>query len=342
MGRCYSHLSSCEREEISRALALGRSCRSVARQLCRSTSSISREIERNAAELHQYRATVAQWRARRRARKPRRSRKLRQPWLARYGGRRLGAGWSPQQIAARLRRDYPHDVDKRISHETIYAAIYIIPRGELRRTLVRCPRQHRKVRRPRHRSSERCGQIPNRTSIEVRPAEVETRLIPGHWEGDLLKGRANGSAVGSLVERTTRLVLLARIPGLDSRSVCQGFARKLQAVPQPLRKSMTYDQGREMARHELLSKKLRLQIYFADPHSPWQRGSNENTNGLLRQFLPKNADLAQLSQRDLNACDHLQVMYYLYTGQISVNGNRASLINAGAMVSLLSGRNSLR
>jgi IS30 family transposase len=301
MGQCYSHLSSCEREEISRGLALGRGCRSIAAQLCRSTSSISREIERNAGGRRQYRATVAQWRARRRARRPRRTRKLRQPWLARYVGARLGMGWSPQQIAARLRRDYPHDMDKRISHETIYAAIYIIPRGELRRTLVRCLRQHRKVRRPRHRSSERRGQIPNRTPIASRPPEVEARLIPGHWEGDLLKGRTNRSAVGSLVERTTRLVLLARIPGLDSRSVCQGFARKLRAVPQPLRKSMTYDQGREMARHELLGKKLRLQIYFADPHSPWQRGSNENTNGLLRQYLPKHADLAQLSQRELNA-----------------------------------------
>ena len=192
-------------------------------------------------------------------------------------------------------------MDKRVSHETIYAAIYIIPRGELRRTLVACLRQHRKVRRSRHRSSERRGQIPNRTPIAARPPEVEARLIPGHWEGDLLKGRTNRSAVGSLVERTTRLVLLARIPGLDSRSVCQGFAHKLQGVPQPLRKSMTYDQGREMARHELLGKKLRLQIYFADPHSPWQRGSNENTNGLLRQYLPKNADLAQLSPRELNA-----------------------------------------
>ena len=151
---------------------------------------------------------------------------------------------------------------KRISDETIYAAIYIIPRGELRRTLIGCLREHRKARRKRQRSGAKRGKIPNSTPITARPAEVEARLNPGHWEGDLLKGGADGSAVGSLVERTTRLVVLARIPELDSRSVVQGFARKLQGIPQPLRKSMTYDQGRDMARHELLSRKLRLRVYF--------------------------------------------------------------------------------
>jgi len=301
MGLRYHHLSALEREEISRGLVLGQSVRAIARGLGRNPASVSRELGRNADHHDGYRATRAQWRAQRRARQPRRARKLRQPWLARYVSERLAAGWSPQQIAARLKRDYPADVSKRISHETIYAGIYIIPRGELRKTLVACLRQHRKVRRPRHRSSERRGQIPNRTPIAARPAEVVTRLVPGHWEGDLLKGHANGSAVGSLVERTTRLVVLARMPGLDSRSVCQGFARKLGTIPQPLRKSLTYDQGREMARHEPMGKRLRMHIYFADPHSPWQRGSNENTNGLLRQYLPKSVDLAAFSQRELNA-----------------------------------------
>jgi transposase, IS30 family len=301
MGCCYNHLSAVEREEISRGLALGHSCRAIGRQLGRSASSVSREMRRNGDRAKRYRATIAQWHAQRRACRPRRTRKLSQPWLARYVATGLRAGWSPQQIAARLQRDYPGDMGKRICHETIYAGIYIIARGQLRRTLVGCLRQHRKVRRARYRSSERRGQIPNRTPIWARPLEVEARLLPGHWEGDLLKGRANASAVGSLVERTTRLVVLARMPGLDSRSVCRGFARKLQTIPQPLRKSLTYDQGREMARHEMLGKKFRLQIYFADPHSPWQRGSNENTNGLLRQYLPKGADLAQLSQRQLNA-----------------------------------------
>jgi transposase, IS30 family len=300
MGCQYSHMSALEREEISRGLALGHSVRGIARRLGRSASSISREVRRNVDSRRCYRATTAQWYALRRARLPRRRRKLTQQWLARHVNRRLCAGWSPQQIAARLKRDYPHDVSKRISHETIYAAIYIVPRGELRRSLIGCLRQHRKVRRRRYRSGVKRGDIPNRAPISARPMEVEARLVPGHWEGDILKGRANGSAVGSLVERTTRLVLLARLPGLTSRSVVQGFARKLQRIPQPLRKSMTYDQGREMARHEWLSRKLRLEVYFADPHSPWQRGTNENTNGLLRQYLPKNADLAALTQRELN------------------------------------------
>ena len=301
MGCQYSHMSALEREEISRGLALGVSLRAIARQLGRNPSSVSRELSRNAEERHRYRATGAQLRAQRRARLPRRPRKLADRWLARHVSARLTAGWSPQQIAARLKRDYPLDVSKRISHETIYAAIYIVPRDELRRTLIGCLRQHRKVRRRRHRSGLKRGDIPNPTPIAARPREVEARLIPGHWEGDVLKGHANGSAVGSLVERTTRLVLLARLPGLDSRSVVQGFARKLSRIPQPLRKSMTYDQGREMARHELLSRKLRLDIYFADPRSPWQRGTNENTNGLLRQYLPKSSDLALLTQRELNA-----------------------------------------
>lgn len=301
MGQCYSHLSIVEREEISRGVALGEGVRAIGRRLGRDGSTISREIRRSAPESGAYRAIVAQRRAQRCAHKPRRRPKLACYWLVRYVVRRLMLGWSPQQIAARLRHDYPHDVRRRISHETIYASIYIIPRGGLRRLLIACLRQHRKRRRPRYRSSERRGQIPNRTSIGLRPQEVEGRRVPGHWEGDMLKGRANRSAVGTLVERTTRLVLLARLPALDSVSVCEGFARRLGRIPQPLRKSLTYDQGREMARHELLRRRLKLQTYFADPHSPWQRGSNENTNGLLRQYLPKNADLTHLSQRELNA-----------------------------------------
>jgi len=305
MGQCYSHLNIVEREEISRGLAQGQSVQAIGRGLSRSASSISREIRRNARKQNAYRAADAQRRAHRCSHQARRRAKLAWLWLVRYVVARLMLGWSPEQIAARLKRDYPHDMRRRISHETIYASIYVIPRGGLRRLLISCLRQHRKRRRPRYRSSERRGQIPNRTPIGLRPPEVETRRIPGHWEGDLIKGRANRSAVGTLVERTTRLVMLARLPALDSHSVCSGFARRLQRVPQPLRKSLTYDQGREMARHELLRRRLKLQTYFADPHSPWQRGSNENTNGLLRQYLPKNADLARLSQRDLNAIGSL-------------------------------------
>jgi len=301
MGQCYNHLSLTEREEISRAIALGRSPADIARDLGRCRSTIGRELKRHSSCPHAYRAAPAQRRAQRNACRPRRRRKLRERWLARYVQRALLCGWSPEQIAARLKRDYPQDMGKRISHETIYAAIYIIPRGELRRAFLTCLRQHRKRRRPRSRGADRRGQIPNRTAIALRPPEVASRLVPGHWEGDLLKGKANGSAVGTLVERTTRLVVLARMDGLDSESVCRGFERKLRPVPQVLRKSLTYDQGREMARHERLRQKLSLHTYFADPHSPWQRGSNENTNGLLRQYLPRNTNLALLTQRQLNA-----------------------------------------
>ncbi len=302
MGSLYSHLSAMEREEISRAEAMGHSVRSIARLLCRNPSTISRELRRNLNYRRQYRATAAMWHARQRARLPRRRRKLEvDSWLRRYVESGLAEGWSPQQIAARLRRDYPDQMDKRICHETIYAAIYITPRGELRRSLIAHLRQHRPKRRARRRSGQKPGQIPNMTPIAQRPVEVEARLVPGHWEADLIKGCNNVSAIGTLVERTTRLVMLARMPGLDSLSVVKGFGRKLGGIPAPLRKSMTYDQGREMARHEVLSKKLRLEVYFADPHSPWQRGSNENTNGLLRQYLPRSLDFNTLSQRDLNA-----------------------------------------
>lgn len=296
----YKQLNALEREEISRGLAMGCSLRAIALALGRHPGTMSREVRRNGEASGQYRATAAQRRARGRQCLARRPRRLADPWLRRYVGRRMQLGWSPQQIAARLRYEYPDDMSKRISHETIYAAIYIVPRGELRRTLISQLRQHRKVRRGRRRSTERRGQIPNPMPIAARPAEVLTRRVPGHWEGDLLKGRRNGSAVGSVVERTTRLVMLVRVTGLDSQRVVQGFARKLRRIPMPLRRSMTYDQGREMARHELLKKQLNLQVYFADPRSPWQRGTSENTNGLLRQYLPKHTDLSVLSQRQLN------------------------------------------
>ena len=300
MAQYYKHLDMFEREEISRGIALGVSLRAIARRLLRDVSTVSREIRRHAGSACSYRAAPAQHRAERRARRARRERKLRHPWLARYVQSRLLARWSPQQIAARLKRDYPENVTRRISHETIYAAIYIIPRGELRRLFLSCLRQHRKVRRSRSRGTDRRGQIPNRTSIALRPPEVDGRRVPGHWEGDLIKGKANRSGVGTLVERTTRLVLLARMDGLDARRVRHGFTRKLARVPRPLRLSLTYDQGREMVQHEQLARSLSLKTYFADPHSPWQRGTNENTNGLLRQFLPRSIDLSKLSQRELN------------------------------------------
>jgi IS30 family transposase len=182
--------------------------------------------------------------------------------------------------------------------------LYVLPRGTLRSELLTSLRQARKARRPRARGIDRRGQIPNMTPIAERPAEVATRTVPGHWEGDLIKGARNGSAVGTLVERTTRLVILAKMNGTDATSARQSFTKKLRHVPAMLRKTLTYDRGKEMAEHERLAERLAIRVFFADPYSPWQRGTNENTNGLLRQYLPKSTDLSGYTQRELNAMAH--------------------------------------
>ena len=301
--RLYTHLSAEDRETVSLGLAQGQSLRRLARILGRAPSTLSREHARNARD-HPYRACTAQRLAAARARQPRRPRKLLDPWLWQYVRTQLGQGCSPEQIAGRLRRAYPDDMQKHLSTETIYAALYVLPRGALRQALLATLRQARKARRPRSRGTDRRGQLPNMTPIADRPAEVASRTVPGHWEGDLIKGARNGSAVGTLVERTTRLVILARMEGTDAVSAREGFTRKLRHVPAPLRKTLTYDQGKEMAEHERLAQRLALQVFFADPHSPWQRGTNENTNGLLRQYLPKGTDLSGYTQRELNAIAH--------------------------------------
>ena len=299
--RQYTHLSADERETVSLGLAQGQSLRRLARLLGRAPSTLSREYARNTTRGHPYRACTAHTQAAGRACQPRRRRTLLDPWLWQYVRTYLAQGCSPEQIAGRLRRAYPDDMGKRLSTETIYAALYVLPRGNLRTELLAALRQARKARRPRSRGTDRREQLPNMTPIAARPAAVADRTSPGHWEGDLLKGARNGSAVGTLVERTTRLVLLARMDGTDAASAYQGFTKKLRSVPAPLRKTLTYDRGKEMAEHERLAQRLTLQVFFADPHSPWQRGRNENTNGLLRQYLPKGTDLSGYTQRELNA-----------------------------------------
>lgn len=301
---CYTHLSAEERDALSLGLTQGHSLRSMARVLGRSPSTLSRESARNSIRGCPYRACTAQTQATTRARQPRRSRKLLNPWLWQYVQAQLRRGCSPEQIAGRLRRAYPDDMRKHLSTETIYAALYVLPRGALRSELLAALRQSRKTRRPRARGTDRRGQLPNITPIADRPAEVSRRQVPGHWEGDLLKGARNGSAIGTLVERTTRLVLLARMDGTDAWSAYQGFTKKLRQIPAALRKTLTYDRGKEMAEHERLAQRLAIRVFFADPHAPWQRGSNENTNGLLRQYLPKGTDLSGYTQRELNAIAH--------------------------------------
>ena len=301
---CYTHLSPEERATLSLGLAQGHSLRMIARVLGRAPSTLSRECARNTTRGHPYRVSTAQPQAVARAHQPRRLRKLLDPWLWAQVQTSLKDGCSPEQIAGRLRRAYPDDMRKQLSAETIYVGLYVLPRGTLRSELLAALRQARTVRRPRARGIDRRGPIPNMTSIAERPANVATRIVPGHWEGDLLKGARNKSAIGTLVERTTRLVLLARMDGTDATSASRGFTKKLRHVPAARRKTLTYDRGKEMAAHEQLAQRLAIQIFFADPHSPWQRGTNENTNGLLRQYLPKGTDLSGYTQRELNAIAH--------------------------------------
>jgi IS30 family transposase len=301
--QCYTHMSIEERETLSLGLAQGYSLRTMARVLGRAPITVSRESARN-ARGHPYRACTAQRLAAARARQPRRARKLLDPWLWQYVRTHLVQGCSPEQIAWRLRHAYPGDMQKHLSSETIYVALYVLPRGALRRELLTSLRQARKTRRPRSRGADRRGQLPNMTPIAARPAEVASRTVPGHWEGDLSKGARKGPAIGTLVERTTRLVILARMEGTDAGSARAGFTKKLRHVTALLRKTLAYDRGKEMADHERLAQRLAIRIFFADPYSLWQRGTNENTNGLLRQYLPKGTDLSGYTQRELNAIAH--------------------------------------
>ena len=280
----------------------GSSMRAMARMLGRSESTISRELARNTGSGSDYASHTAQacCAARRRAARP--MAKL-DPRGLRWDVVRtlLGWKWSPQQIAATLERVFPDEPDRHVSHETIYTAIYAQPRGELRRQLIACLRHGRSTRMPRTRGADRRGQIPEMVSIHLRPPEVDDRVMPGHWEGDFIKGAGNKSSVGVLVERTSRLVLQAKMDDATAASALAGFSAKLNSIAAPMRQSLTYDQGKELARHKELTRRTGVAVYFCDPHSPWQRGTCENTNGLLRQYLPKGTDLSAFSQDDLDA-----------------------------------------
>ena len=277
------------------------SARLIAKRLGRSPSSICRELKRTDGVLV-YDAIVAHQRSEARRVVPRRASKL-QPGGALFQVvvHHLKMHWSPEQIAGALSLTWPDAPEKTVSHETIYKAIYAQPKGEERRELVNCLRHHNKVRRPRSRGLDRRRQIADMTSIHARPAEIEDRAVPGHWEGDLIKGAGNRSSVGTLVERTSQYVTLVKLDNATTKEVVDRFADVFNREPAVLLKSMTYDQGREMHGHKILTEKTGMDVYFADPHSPWQRGSNENTNGLLRQYLPKGSDLSTASQADLDS-----------------------------------------
>jgi IS30 family transposase len=347
------YLSFAEREEIAILHAQHFGIRDIARLISRSPSTISRELRRNAATRNgglEYRATTAQWHADRKARRPRLAKVAANDELRRYvhdrlagvimaddgtrvpgpnvrwNGRRHGrrqdrrwaASWSPEQIANRLKVDFPDDESMRISHEAIYQALYVQGRGALRRELVTCLRTGRALRVPRARTRGRGKQfVSSDIMISKRPAEAKDRAVPGHWEGDLIVGLGS-SAIGTLVERTTRFTMLLHLPRMDdygqprikngpalaghgAEAVRDTIASSIITLPQQLRRSLTWDQGAEMAQHVQLRIDTSLPIYFCDPHSPWQRGTNENTNGLLRQYFPKGTDLSRHSRDDLDA-----------------------------------------
>lgn len=291
-------LSLDERAEIYVGIQLGRSLSEIARGLGRAPSTICREVANNGGR-DRYRPFVAHRRAWRCARRPKQP-KLSCVPLAERVTRDLEALWSPWQIARRLRNEFPDDPEMWVSHETIYKSLYIQGRGELRRELARCLRTGRAQRRPQGRLEKR-GHIPNMVMISERPAEVEDRAIPGHWEGDLIVGKNGNSAVATLVERSTRYVLLARIEDQRAETVLAALVERVATLPEHLWRSLTWDQGREMAKHMEFTAITGVDVYFCDPHSPWQRGSNENTNGLLRQYMPKGTDLSVHAQEDLDA-----------------------------------------
>jgi transposase, IS30 family len=287
-----------ERVRIEVGVARGDSDAEIARELGRHRSTIGREIGR-CRSRGRYRAVRAQRGADRLARRPKPTRLASRSGLLAAVESGLLAGWSPQQIAVRLRREYPDDVQMRVSHETIYRSLYVQSRGELRRELTAQLRTRRSRRKPQGQREHR-GRIKDMVMIAERPPEVDDRRVPGHWEGDLLLGAGGRSAVMTLVERQTRYVLLARLEDQTSLHVTDVLAQRISQLPAHLVKSLTWDQGRELAAHQRFTQKTGIQVYFCDPRSPWQRGSNENTNGLLRQYLPKSTDLSVHSQEDLD------------------------------------------
>jgi IS30 family transposase len=309
MPRNFSQLTHDNRITIESLRAQGRSMRSIASTLNVSPSTISREIARSGGKAADWYLAVLGQRARKRARAAagvtRRKLSTDTSSLAwRHVLSGLRVGWSPEQIAGRLKATSLGPLPAyAVSHETIYSAIYAMPRGTLRTELVTLLRRSHSGRLPRTRGSARFTGVQDMASISLRPPEVCARIVPGHWEGDLIKGAANRSAVGTLVERTSRFVMLAKLDSASAVSVLDGFTRRLGSVPESLRKTLTYDQGTEMALHQTLAKRLHIQVYFCDPHSPWQRGSNENANGLIREFLPKGTDLSQHSHQALAAVE---------------------------------------
>ena len=297
--RAARTLSRAEREEISRGLAAGHALAAIGRRLGRPTSTVSREVGRHGGRTT-YRADPADQRAWRSACRPKACRLASRPRLCALVAAHLVADWSPQQIAGWLRTTFPDNPEMQVSHETIYRSLFVQSRGVLQRTLLTHLRRRQTIRRARQQPARCRERIPDAVSIRERPAEAADRAVPGHWEGDLLQG-ARRTFIATLVERHSRYVLLVRIPHFDSVTVARALARRVRTLPASLRQSLTWDRGRELAAHRAFTVATDVQVYFCDPRSPWQRGSNENTNGLLRQYFPAGTNLAPYSQTQLNA-----------------------------------------
>ncbi len=295
-------LSLAEREEISRGLAVGLSMRAIAEGLHRSPSTVCREVNANGGSA-KYRALQADRRASRQALRPKRAKLSQCRRLRGAVERKLEVRWSPQQISSWLAETYPDDPEMQVSHETIYQSLFVQGRGALRKELHSCLRTGRAMRRAKAytKGGTGQGQLTNMVMISERPAEVADRAVPGHWEGDLIFGKKM-TAIGTLVERHSRYVMLLKLPnGHSAPAVRKAMTKRIRTLPAQLRRSVTWDQGKEMAEHVQFTIDTGMKVYFCDPKSPWQRGSNENTNGLLRQYLPKSSDLSQCTQRELDA-----------------------------------------
>lgn len=291
-------LSSGEREEISRQLAAALTLREIARALGRAPSTISREVQRHGGR-GRYRARAADAAAWQRAQRPKACRLLTHARLRARVTDKLQQRWSPEQIAGWLKRTYPDAPHMQVSHETIYRTLFVQSRGALKQELLQHLRRRGRMRTPRSATATPVGALADGVSIRERPADVEDRALPGHWEGDLLQG-THDTQIATLVERRSRYVMLVRMPTKAAPAVAAALARQVRTLPEELRRSLTWDRGRELAAHRQFTLATDVQVYFCDPHSPWQRGSNENTNGLLRQYFPKGTDLSTYSQAALN------------------------------------------
>lgn len=301
----YTHIDFHERERIGLLKASGMKICDIARRLGRDPTTIRRELRRSRPFFRGYIPSIAERHAEKKREVPRRPKKLDNPRLWRFVHRRLKKRWSPEQIAHALKRAYPRDIDMQVSHESIYTYIYVLPRGELRKELIAYLRQGKRGRQRRKRDTDERGKIPNIISIHERPKEVENRTVPGHWESDLIIGKERKSAIGTLVERTTRTTIIVPLRAKDATTVRKAFARTTKRLPKEMCLSITHDRGTEMSEHELFTEDTKIRVYFADPYSPWQRGTNENTNGLIRDFFPKGTDFNAVSVRALKRVQRL-------------------------------------